>query len=117
MAYLNTMLLIWFSTVTFYLLFLVYASYRQARIANRYIPWAAIAIIGPPVIFGYALDLVWNALIGSIIFIEWPWAESVKPWTWTFTGRCKRWKNDISWRGREARQWAIMLNWADPGHV
>ncbi len=117
MKYVDTALLIWFATVTFYLLFLVYAAYHQARIAKRYIPWPAIVIIGPPVLFGYFLDLVWNATVGTLLFAEVPWTEDWRPWRWTFTGRCIRWKDDAGWRGWEARQWALMLNWADPGHI
>lgn len=117
MNFLITFFLIWCSTVTFYLLFLVYAAYHQARLAQRYIPLASLILIGPPVFFGYFLDLVWNASLGSLFFLEVPWAENWEPWTWTFTGRLIRWKSDLGWRGWEARQWADLLNWADPNHV
>ena len=117
MNLLQILLITWCATVLFYLLFLVYASYHQARVAGREVPLAALLLIGPPVLFGYALDLAWNAVLGSLLFAEAPWAESWRPWTWTFTGRLKRWKDAAGWRGREARQWAKLVNWADPGHV
>jgi len=107
----------WCATVLFYLLFLVWASYHQARLAGRDVPTVALLLIGPAVLFGYVLDVAWNTILGSLLFVEVPWAESWRPWTWTFTGRLKRWKNDFGWRGREARQWARLINWADPGHV
>lgn len=111
------LLTVWIATITFYLLFLVWASYHQARIAGRYIPLSALILIGPPVLFGYVLDVVWNTLLGSLLFVEVPWAENWRPWTWTFTGRLIRWKNNLGWRGRQARQWALLINWADPHHV
>ena len=110
-------LLVWGSTVSFYLLFLVYASYHQARTAGREIPFVSLLLIGPPVFFGYLLDVAWNTILGSLLFVEVPWKESWKPWTWTFTERLKRWKDSYTWRGHEARWWATLINWADPGHV
>lgn len=110
-------LLLWGSTVVFYILFLCYASYHQARLAGRTIPITSIVLIGPAVLFGFILDLAWNTTLGSALFAEVPWTEDWRPWTWTFTGRLKRWKNDTGWRGAEARWWATLLNWADPGHV
>ena len=106
-----TLVIIWCATVLFYLLFLVYASYHQARLANRTVPLVSMLLIGPAVLVGFVLDVAWNFCIGSILFIEAPWA------TLTFTARLKKWKNDPGWRGVEARWWATLLNWADPGHV
>ena len=111
------LLIVWASTVLFYLLFLVWASWHQARIAGRHIPWASVLFIGPPVLFGYVLDLIWNTVLGSLFFAEVPWTESANPFRWTFTDRLIRWKEDTGWRGTEARWWATLVNWADPNHI
>ena len=104
-------------TEVFYLLFLVFAAYHSARTAGRPIPKIALLLIGPPVAFGYLIDVAWNTTLGTVLFLEAPWAESANPFAWTFTGRLKRWKDDDGWRGIEARGWAKLLNPFDPGHV
>ena len=111
------LLLFWGSTVLFYLLFLIWASYHQARVWHRAIPWEALVLIGPAILFGFVLDVVWNTILGSVLFLEVPWVEDRRPWFWTFTNRLKRWKNDMTWRGRQARWWASLINPFDPNHV
>jgi hypothetical protein len=110
-------LIIWVWTQTFYLLFAVFAAYKAAKDAGRYIPWPMYVLIGPPIVAGYLIDVAWNTVLGSLLFWEVPWAESANPLTWTFTGRLKRWKLDPSWRGREEQLWNSIINPLAPGHI
>jgi hypothetical protein len=97
--------------VIFYLLFLIWSSYHQAKRAGRHVPITSLVLIGPAIVSGFVLDIVWNFVIGALLFLEAPWASL------TFTARLISWKNDQGWRGAEARWWATLLNWADPDHV
>jgi hypothetical protein len=98
------------------LLFSSYASFHRARLAGtlRAPHWFVLA---PVLAQGYPLDIAWNVLVGSPMYREVPWAESWKPWTWTFTERCIRHVRDVGWRGDIARWWQGMLNALAPGHV
>ena len=102
--------IVWGATATFYLLFMVFASYHTARRAGRPIPVLTYVFIGPPILFGYFLDICWNATLGSLMFWELPRAL-------TFTERLQSHKNEKGWRGKMARYWASLLNPFDVGHV
>lgn len=65
------------------------------------LPWAAV---------GIALDIVFNATAGTLMFFE-------LPRQLMFTSRVKKHKNDEDWRGDIARWWQKQLNQIDPGHV
>ena len=109
-------ILVW--TYVFYLLFLIYAAWKAAKDAGRAVPLLATILIGAVVLFGYLVDVIYNAIVGSVIFLEAPWVESWKVWTWTFTARLKRHKPYTDWRGREARFWAGLLDpFEQGGHV
>jgi hypothetical protein len=105
------------STYLFWLLYMVFASFHTARRAGLKISWFSYALFLPVLLVGYPLDVLWNTVFGSLFYLEAPWAESWKPWTWTFTGRCIRWKNDSGWRGKQSMWWASVLNPFDKGHV
>jgi len=110
--------IIWGATVTFFLLFLVFATYNGARKAGRDVPLFSLAIIGPALLFGGILDVVWNFTLGSLLFLKFPTVERPKEFqSYTFTERLQQLKYDDTWRGTQARFWAKQLNWADPGHV
>jgi hypothetical protein len=101
-------------TQVFYLLFLVFASWRTAKLAGRPIHWLTYVFIGPPIIGGFVLDLAWNCVFGSLLFLELPWRGGKD---WTFTARLNRWYVDPTWRGKQSRFWAQLLNPFDPNHV
>lgn len=105
------------ATWLFYLLFLVYAAVDEARDAGRAIPRLAKLLIYPAIAFGYLLDVAWNCTLGSLLFLEPPFAGGGHPLKWTFTARLKRHRDRADWRGRQARWWASLLNPFDPGHV
>jgi hypothetical protein len=110
----TTLLVLLGATQVFYLLFLVFASWRTARLAGRPIHWLTYAFIGGPLIFGFVLDIVWNIVLGSALFLELPWGHGKDL---TFTARLNRWYTDPSWRGKQSRFWAQLLNPFDPSHV
>ena len=111
-----TLLTIWGATVTFYLLFLVFATYQNAREAGREVPLFSKLVMAPALVFGALLDVAWNLTLGTLLFAEWPKLESGFT-SWTFTARLQRLKHDPGWRGSIAQWFAKQLNWADPGHV
>ena len=97
---------------------MVFAAYNMAKKAGRVIPRTTVVLLGPVVVvFGYPLDLIYNTLLGTVLFLEVPWTENFNPLTWTFTGRIKRWVKDGGLRGRQARWWRDMLNPFDVGHI
>lgn len=114
---LELLLIVLIASQVFYLLFMVYASYASAVAAGRPIHKLTLVLIGPPVMLGYLLDVVWNCVLGSLLFLEPPWAVGGHPLKWTFTRRLRRHKFSASWRGRQSAFWASLLNPFDPGHV
>lgn len=104
-------------TNIFYLLFLVYAAVNSARERGAKInPLTYVATV-PWVAAGYLLDVLWNCTLGSLLFLEAPWAVGGHPLKWTFTRRLRRHKDKQDWRGKQARFWASLLNPFDQGHV
>lgn len=59
----------------------------------------------PFVFYGVVVDFLFNAVIGSAIFLE-------PPKEWLFTARVSRWNDDDGWRGATAR-W-ICMHLLDP---
>jgi len=109
--------IIWGATVTFYLLFLVFACYRRAVEEGTVVPKFSKAMIAPALLGGAVLDVVWNYLIGSILFLELPDIDEPGFAAHTFTHRLKQHVKEFTWRGVQARFFAQQLNWADPEHV
>ena len=56
-------------------------------------------LIAPFAIMGALLDVIVNATIGTVLFLELPKWRSRE---WLFTARLKRWKMYTSWRGKVA---------------
>lgn len=57
----------------------------------------ASKVVGYPILFiGLAFDVMFNAVWGSLLFLE-------PPREWLFTDRVSRWNDDEKWRGAVAR--------------
>lgn len=105
-------------TWLFYILFMVYSGFIRAKKSGAEIPKLSYALVAPVVAFGLVLDITWNVVFGSMLFLQVPWYPgSGHPLKWTFTRRLRYWKDDPTWRGKQARWWASHLNPFDPGHV
>jgi len=113
---LYTIASVWGATVTFFLLFLVFACYRRAVKEGTVVPRLSKWMIGPALLGGAILDVIWNYTIGSLLFLQFPKPDGSFAGH-TFTRRLQQLKGEFSWRGTQARFWATQLNWADPGHV
>lgn len=93
-----------------YLLFVFYLAYVAVHIAHdsgklaraaylvQVLAWVTIGI-------GWVLDVVFNVLIGSVLFLEFPHWRRL-----TFTARCKRHMGASTWRGDVARFFCDALN-------
>jgi hypothetical protein len=102
----------------FYLNFILFAAWHTAKVAGRPIYWLSTVLLAPPIFIGYLQDLIFNATIGSVLFLEWPWAfDGPRFWSWTYTRRCRRHRDDPDWQGSIARWTAKVLNPFDEGHV
>ena len=67
--------------------------------------------IFPWVVVGLALDVAFNAVAGTLMFVE-------LPREWLFTTRCKRhFRGSEGWRLSIAKFWARTLNEIDPTHI
>lgn len=68
---------------------------KVARDAGKLTP--AAKILGYPwLAFGLVLDILFNAIVGSLVFLE-------LPREWLFTARVSRWNNEPGRRGDIAR--------------
>lgn len=66
------------------------------------VPWAVI---------GLALDVAFNLVAGTIMFVE-------LPREWLFTTRAERhFRNSDGWRLKLAQWWAVTLNTFDKTHI
>lgn len=103
----------------FYIGFLVYAAVWQAKERGEKIHWLTWLMVAPVIVVGYLVDVVWNWTLGSLLFLEPPWTVKGNAFSLTFTRRLNRHydANNNSWRGKQARFWAQLLNPFDPGHV
>ena len=110
----------------FYLCFIIFGAWHTAHLAGHKFLWTTYAMIVPPILIGYILDLIFNAIVGSLLFLEWPWdvpGEKEKGWkrwafwSWTYTRRCRRHIGDDDWQGSIARWFQKLLNPFDAGHI
>jgi hypothetical protein len=101
-------------TVALYVFFLAYVTLMAARkngklaAAPRIVQGVAYSVL----IVAWVLDVAFNFVIGSLIFLEAPNLRRL-----TFTNRCGDHMSDLNWRGRIAR-WVCQswLNPFDDGH-
>ncbi len=114
MTYLLPLLAVLGWTVALYVFFLAYVTLMVARGNGK------LAAAPPPVrvvaygilLVAWVLDVAFNVVIGSLIFIELPdWRRP------TFTNRCSKHMDEQGWRGEIAR-WVCRgwLNPMDDGH-
>lgn len=117
MSLLVILLAAYSSAFALYGLYLSYCTLRQMKDTGRLakMPWLArvhcYALLG----FTLALDIAFNIVIGTLLFLEFPDPSSVK--SLTFTARCKKFLDDRGYRGAIAR-WVCegWLNPGEPGH-
>ena len=100
-------------TTLLFALFLAYCAVRPARDSGR-LKEAAPFVRGwayATVFFGLGLDVLFNVLIGTLLFLEAPDIRKL-----TFTARCAKWKNRSGRRGDMAHWFCRQLNVFEPGH-
>lgn len=104
-------------TWVFYLLFLVYCAFDNARERSAKIHVVSYVLGVPAVAFGYVLDVVWNITLGSLLYLEAPWAVGGHPLKWTFTRRLRRHYGKEGWRGKQTEFWAALILPFDEDHL
>lgn len=82
---------------------------KAARDAGRLTP--AAKVLGYPwLAVGLLLDVIFNAVVGTLAFLE-------PPREWLFTSRVSRWNDRPGWRGDLARWFCSeLLDPFDAGH-
>jgi hypothetical protein len=102
----------WFSTWTG---FFVIASAKRVRKAGVKIPHGGRLVVYIWLALGGPGDFVYNALIGSFVYLELPkWHRGEL----LYSHRIERLANKSSgWRRAKAYPLALMLNAADPEHI
>lgn len=102
----------WFSTWTG---FFVMASGKRVRDAGVRIPLGGRVVVYIWLVLGGPGDLIYNALVGSWEYREFPkWLRGEL----LYSGRIERHANNPpGWRRDKARPLALVLNAADKGHI
>lgn len=102
----------WFATWTG---FFVIASASRVRDAGIKFPFGGWLVIIFWIVVAVPGDAVYNAIIGSYQFREWPkWHRG----EFMYTHRIERHANKSSgWRREKAYPLALLLNAVEPGHV
>jgi len=74
---------LWFFLLTygFWIHYLIYSAFKAAKDSGRRIPRVSGILIFPVISAGFLIDVVYNATLGSLMFLE-------LPRTWTLTERC-----------------------------
>jgi hypothetical protein len=107
MSYLLAAAALWFGATGCYVLVIHAKVLREAGRLNLFwtiniLPWAIV---------GLTLDAVFNAVGGTLMFLE-------LPREWLFSSRVKRhFRQSGGWRFRLADWWARQLNAIDPTHI
>jgi hypothetical protein len=104
-------------TFVLYVLYVLYLAYCTLRLAQRNgklaaAPYIVQAVAWTVLLVALVLDVIFNVLIGSILFWEWPDIRRL-----TFTARCQKHLEASGRRGALAR-WVCdgWLNPFDAGH-
>jgi len=84
------------------------ATRDRHRARGREVPWAFRALAYPTLGLFVIVDVLFNAVYGTVMFLE-------LPKEWLFTARVSRWNDTEGWRGALAR-WLCenLLDPADP---
>ena len=90
--------------------FLAAASAKRIDAAGVHIPIDVKAVTAVWLLVGYPSDVAFNLTRGTVLFREWP-QELL------FSHRVARHMDDRGWRGEKAREWASVMNAADPDHI
>jgi len=101
------------STFALYLLFIGVMYFKRKRIAeNGHLKWWEWSVVIPMLVIGYPIDIVYNIIIGTVLFKELPQFNAL-----TFSARIKMHEDDTDWRGVFAR-WVCKryLRPYDPTH-
>ena len=99
--------LLW--TYALYVGFFMYGSAIQAW--NR-LKIAFKILIAPVVIIFGIMDVGFNVVFGSIMFLEPPFIHGI-----TFSQRCCHWYILSGWRSSLAGAWSVPLNEIVPNHI
>lgn len=103
----NFMIIFLLSAYLLYAGFLIYSATHRV--------WKTLSVfskisLGPFLMF-YPVDVVFNFIFGSVLFLE-------RPWMYTFSGRLKGHLQDTNWRGKIARRlWFDLIIPFDPDHL
>lgn len=93
-----------------YVLYLGFFMYAAAKHSWWKLKVGHKALIAPALLFFGLIDVAFNFVIGSILFLE-------PPRTLTFSQRCSYHLHDGGWRGKVAGAFAVLLNAVDEGHI
>ncbi len=91
----------------FYILFITYAGCQQAIKARA---WAVLIPCAPVLLVAGAMDVVFNATVGCLLFLEWDH-------TLTFSQRLDSHYLEKGWRGSLARDIGNVLDKVLPNHI
>ena len=92
-----------FVYICFFLYLALMSAYTAKRTSQLTAP--AMVFIYPMLVIFIVLDVLLNAVIGSVIFVE-------SPREWLFTQRVSRLNNKNNWRGKVAKY--ICAHFLDP---
>lgn len=103
-------MVILYALLWMYLLFLGFMIYAASKRAWNRLKIGIKILLAPVLVVFGVIDVLFNAVIGSIIFLE-------PPRTMTFSQRCSShlYRND--WRGSVAGAFSVPLNAIDPDHI
>ncbi len=87
--------------------FLIYAATKHAWYELKF---GMKVLIAPAIIVFACIDVLFNVIIGSLMFIE-------LPTQLTFSERCIKHYKQNTWRGSIARAFSIPLNAIDKDHI
>ena len=92
--------------------FFAFGKAKELKNKGITMPWYITVPIYVYLAMGLVLDVLWNVIFGTFIFLEFP-RELL------FTSRVQRHKNKDfrSWRRARAEEWGMILNHIDEGHI
>lgn len=95
---------------TFYILFMAYGTLHRLQKAGE-LDWFDKLFLWPYIVIGYVEDILFRFFFGTLLYLDFSFDTLV------FTSQCKKYINDLGWRGLEARWWQRRLNKIDPNHI
>lgn len=99
-----------FCTIVLYILYVLVMRLKDRREKEGGFDWWEWFYVVPIVTAGYLVDIFYNVVIASAVFLD-------PPDELTLTDRLNRYYYRSDWRGRVARKIAPIVNAHDPGHI